>query len=405
MYFILWPFGALVNSIKNFRNPGSKTLFWLFCIYFGFVFIFANPTLKGGADSARYAKQLISLHNNPVSWDQLVVMFYNSEDGYTDVYQPLVTWITSFFTDDPRWLFALFAFVFGYFYVQNLWIILSKTETKVGLVLFLFILAFALVNPIWNINGVRMYTAAQVFLFGALQYFMLNNKKGLLWCAASILIHFSFMFPVGLFLLYLLIPKSAHILFIFYFVTSFIKEINLVEIRNFLSFLPGVFQPKILAYTNEMYHETVQKQMANMAWHVIFARKAENWILYSWVILIYFNFKDWLKNLPEIKNLFLFALFLGGWAQIASLVPSGVRFISVSHSLLYAVIILLIIQSNIKQQFVLSKISVLPLLFVIIFQIRVGLDYVGILTFAGNPFIAFFYEDQTPLIEFVKSIF
>lgn len=405
-YFLLWPFGALITSIKNFRQPSAKTVFWFFCIFFGFVFISADINEKGTADSARYAKQLIDLHNTPISWQQLVTLFYNPDDGYTDIYQSLITWIIAIFTSDTRWLFAAFAMVFGYFYTQNLWIILSRIQIKISIVVLLYIFEYALVNPIWNINGVRMWTAAQVFLFGSLQYFLLNNKKGLLWCASSILFHFSFMFPVSLMIIFIFLPKNIHLFFIFYAVASFINEINLDEVKNILVFLPDVFQPKIQAYTDSLYHKRVINQIAEMNWYVGFAYNTMKWIIYSWIIILYIKFKNWLKDSVETKNLLFFALFLGGWAQISSLVPSGGRFVTVSNSIFYAIIIILLVQKyKIPQIGMFSKVFLLPLVVVIIFQIRLGFDYMGLLTIIGNPFAAYLFNGQIPLIEFVKSSF
>jgi hypothetical protein len=52
------------------------------------------------------------------------------------------------------------------------------------------------------------------------------------------------------------------------------------------------------------------------------------------------------------------------------------------------------------------KYSSVPfLLLFIIVTARVGFDYMGFLTIAGNPVIALFYVDSTPLIDYVKMIF
>lgn len=407
IFWLLWPFGALINALKNFKRPSSRTLFWLFCVYFGFVFVFADPYGAGGADSARYAAQLIASHNQPFSLNQLFSLFYSPEEGFADIYGPLSIWFVAIFTEDPRWLFALFAAVFGYFYANNIWIVLQKIPGSVGLVLFLYILTFALINPLWNINGVRMWTAAQVFLFGVLQLFLTGNKKaGWLWCISSVLFHFSFMFPLALLIAFRFIPKSLHLWFAFYFGATFINELNLQQVRDLLGFLPDVFQTKVQSYTNEAYQEVVLGRKLNAAWHVTMAQNFGKYILYAWVIILYVNHKKWFKDLPSLKNIFLFALFLGGWAQIASLVPSGGRFHTVANAFFYLTLILLLIQSHKKTQiYSIAKIIAVPLLFVIIFQIRVGFDYIGILTFAGNPLFAIFFESQTPLIDFVKEVF
>jgi len=50
----------------------------------------------------------------------------------------------------------------------------------------------------------------------------------------------------------------------------------------------------------------------------------------------------------------------------------------------------------------LGIISVPFLAFFIIFTIRMGFDFIGLLTIIGNPIIALFIEDLIPLINFIK---
>ena len=118
VFFLIWPFGALIRALRHFRAPQTKTIIWLFCIFFGFVFVIPE-NVPGAADSARYARQLIEAHNQPLSWSYFLSMLY-AEGGFVDIYQPFVTWLVAIFTDNPRILMAIFGAVFGFFYAQNL---------------------------------------------------------------------------------------------------------------------------------------------------------------------------------------------------------------------------------------------------------------------------------------------
>lgn len=407
LLFLLWPFGALVRSLRNFRMPEAKTIFWLFCIYFGFVFIYEDPMLnKFGLDSARYAMDLIEMHNSPFSWNTLIAGFYNAEDGVVDIYQPLVTWIVSLFTGNPRVLFMVFAAIFGFFYAQNLWMIFNKINKRVSLIIVLFMIAYALINPIWYINGVRMYTAAQLFLFGTLRYFLYNDKKGLIWSAASVLVHFSFLFPVTILIGYLFLPKKDYVFFAFYIITAFLVEIKLTQVRQFLSFLPDFLQPRVMGYTNEDYAGKVSDAVTQSSWIMLWKGYLSTWIGYAWIIAVYLRRKLWIKYYPELHRVFMFALLMGGFANIAAQVPSGGRFITVANGLFFALFVVLLGQRKISLKLQWLEIITLPLLFfVVIFQIRIGLGFTGILTFAGNPLIAPFFETQTPLIDFIKQLF
>jgi hypothetical protein len=405
LFFIFWPFGALINALRRFREPGSKTVFWLFCFYFGFVFIYGDPFWREGTDSARYAKDLIDFHTNPISFGTMLSQLYSPKTDLVDVYKPLSTWFLALFTADPRILFAFFAAVFGFFYAQNLWIIFSRINVKVGITLALLMISYALINPVWNINGARMWTAAQVFLYGNLIWFINGKKIGLFWSALSILFHFSFCFPVLLFALYIFLPGNLVLYFLFFFGASIFKEINLHAVSNFLSFLPDVFQPRVEGYTNEDYAKGLFNQQLEMSMHVKLFSILEQWIVYIWIIVSFLFRKKMIFNLPAYRKVFGFALFLGGFAQISSLIPSGGRFIVVANCLFYVVFILFFTNFQNYHRLLLLKIITIPVLtFLIIFNIRRGLDFAGIFTFLGNPILAFFSSEQVPLIEFLKQL-
>jgi len=223
LLFLVWPFALLMTSLKNFYAPGAKKGFILFCLYFGFVFVISKDL--GGADSARYAQMLRELHQNPPSFSSLWASLYSYEANLLDIYQPLLTWLVSLFTDNAQVLFALFAMVFGWFYANNIWIILRRSQSKFSYTLMLLILVFSLIIPIWYINGVRMWTAAQIYIYGVLVYFIEHKKYGLWWASGSLLVHFSFLFPLLLLLLFVVLPKRLPIFLVFFIATSFVADI------------------------------------------------------------------------------------------------------------------------------------------------------------------------------------
>lgn len=404
LFYLVWPFAALISTLSQFRSHRARVIAFMFCIYFGFVFIIPKDKV-GAADSARYATYLFQAHYHPLSFNTLLSLIYNSkEGGFTDVYQPLVTWLVAIFTDDPRWLFAVFAAVFGYFFTQNLWLVYSRMKGRLSIFLLLFIIFLPLIIPIWNINGVRMWTAAHVYLYGILFYYLNGQKQGILWSALSIFFHFSFLFPVAVLFIFLMLPEFTTLFFIFYITTAFIREINLLVVRESLSFLPEVFQPKVETYTDETYAETIREAAKQLQWHVVFAQVIGRYLIYAWVLVSYIFMRHWSNYLPESKRLFGFALFLAGWSQLASLVPSGGRFILLTNFLFYAIFILMLSVWNPGRRIGIIKSITVPLiLFLIIFSFRTGLDYTGFMTFVGNPIAAIFIEEQMPLIELIKE--
>lgn len=403
---LLWPFGALVSALRRLGMPGTKTVICLFCLYFGFVFIYGDPYRAQTTDSARYARELINAHAHPLSLQQLVPLLYRPKTDMLDLYQPLLTWIVAWFTGDPRVIFALYAAVFGFFWAQNIWLVHARIGPATGWVLLLFLGAFALINPVWNINGARMWTAAQIYLFGALLWFFEGKKSGLLWSSLSLLVHFSFLFPVALLFLYLILPGNLLLWFLFFTASSFVREIDLKAVRELLDYLPEVFRDRLTGYTNEDYARTLMKTEMGLPLYVQVSEKVADAIVYLWAIALFLSRREWSPAAPELKRLFGFALFLGGFAQIVSLIPSGPRFIVIAHTLFYAAFIPAIALLHGKPSFEFLKNLSIPLLaYFILYNIRMGFDFIGILTFLGNPLMALFSPEQSPLIEWVKILF
>jgi hypothetical protein len=403
LLFLVWPFGLLYTSLKNFKAPGAKTGFILFCTYFGFVFVVSRDL--GGADSARYAQLLRDMHQLTPSFENLWASLYSYETNILDIYQPLLTWLVSLFTDNIHILFASFAFVFGWFYANSIWILLKQIQNRITYPVLLLLVVFALTIPIWYINGVRMYTAAQIFIYGTLVYFIENNKKkGMLWAAASIFVHFSFLFPFALLIIYKILPKKVTIYFIFFIFTLLVSEISLYTVQGYLRMLPEIFQPRVESYTNIDYAQGLQKSASYTNWYVGFSGIALKIAINSLLIVILLYSRKFLKNNKQLYEFAGFILFFGSWANIAAVVPSGGRFLAVLNMLSMGFIILYLIKYQVNPQIKAIRLLSIPLLiFYCIFTIRVGFDYMGISTFIGNPFAALLIEDNTPLIEFVKS--
>ncbi|MDD2635907.1 MAG: EpsG family protein [Bacteroidales bacterium] len=404
LLFLVWPFGLLYTSLKNFKAPGAKTGFILFCAYFGFVFVVSRDL--GGADSARYAQLLRDMHQLTPSFENLWASLYSYETNILDIYQPLLTWLVSLFTDNIHILFASFAFVFGWFYANNIWIVLKQIQNKVTYLTLLLVLVFALIIPIWYINGVRMYTAAQIFIYGILLYFVENEKKkGLLWAGVSIFVHFSFLFPFALLIIYKILPKKVIIYFIFFIITLLFSEINIYNIQAYLRMLPDIFQPRVESYTNIEYVKGIKKSAEYYNWYVAFSGLALKVAISSLLIILIIFSRKFLKKNKQLYEFVGFILFFGSWANIAAVVPSGGRFLVVFNMLSMGFIILYLVKYQVSFPVKIIRLISMPLLiFYCIFTLRVGFDYMGISTFIGNPFSALLIEDNTPLIEFVKSL-
>ncbi len=402
--FFVWPFMTLLASLRHWEKPWSKNILWIFCIFFGFTFIIAQGP-DAAADSSRHAELLAQYANADMSAKDLFKSMYSESSSYVDIVQPLITFLVSRVTKNPTILFTIFGFIFGYFYSRNIWYVLGQIKGKITTIVLLFILTFVLINPIWNINGFRMWTAAQIFLYGTLPYLLEGNKKKLFWSAASVFFHFSFLYPIVVLFLFLVIKNRITICLGFFIITSFIKEIDLQAVGSALSFLPGVFQQRISGYTNLEYAESIRNVQQSLNWYLPLSLKAIEWLTYVITLYIYFFCKQFLKDRPELMTLLCYSLLLYGFSNIFSLVPSGGRFITVANTFMVAFFIIFFSSyPKIKGMTLIKLISIPALLLFCIVAIRTGMDFYGIMTVFGNPLYAALNPDSVPLITGIKRI-
>ena len=161
IFFLVSPFLGFIQAFKYYKEDWAKNSVWLFVIFYGYTMF--RPEIM---DSTRYVVNLINLYNRPMTWDIFIANFYSDDTGTVDIYQPLVTFILSRFTKDGNILFAVFGIVYGYFYSRNIWLILDLCKgAKIEWKLWVVIISFICVLGFWNLNGVRMWTAAHVILW------------------------------------------------------------------------------------------------------------------------------------------------------------------------------------------------------------------------------------------------
>ena len=407
---LIYPLWALFLSFRHFRMSQAKNLFWLFCGFLGIIHIFSPEIMMDEYDGYRIAQQFVTFNQSTISWDTFFASFYREDGMFVDIYLPLTSYLLSLVTDNPRWLFFVFALVFGFFYSRNIWFMLDKFPERTGFPLVLLTLCFILICPIWIIDGGRMGTAIQVFVYGALPCLYNADKSKLIWCFAALLVHFSMIIPLSVLLLYYFIPKSINPLLCFYVISLFISELDLTFVRNFLyDYAPPFLLRRVDIYTNETYAQNIMEAKSSLNFYVEGSKMIVRWVITFLFLGVCLWGKESVKARKELKELLCFSLFVYSISNVLSLIPSAGRFIVLSQMFSLASLILFyafIKQSKYEQKNleVVFRLMPLLLLFPIIYSIRVGCDYYGVSLFS-NPVAVLFVDDNQPLIQYIKSIF
>jgi hypothetical protein len=397
--FLFSPFIGFVQAIKHHNERWAKNSVWLFVIFYGYTM--CRPEIM---DSSRYVSKLKELYNTPLNWDVFIANFYSEESNTVDIYQPLLTYILSLFTDNGNILFAVFGILFGYFYSRNIWLLLDYSKNqRMTRVMIAILVTFSCVIGFWNLNGVRMWTAAHMFFYGAFLLLVHGNRKGAIIAILSILVHFSFVLPVGILFLFYFIKIPWRILYFFFIASFFISTLNIEAVRTQIeNIVPDFLTPRVKSYTSEEYVETITDANSNANWYINYFSSSISWFLMLLFTVIYFSKIKQTTYSKSFYNLFGFSLLFMTVGNITSLVPSGSRYLLVAQLFGMALIYLYYVIYN-EKEFKKWVLFLSPLLlFFIIISIRVSFDTISIMTILTNPILATIIDLPIPLIDLIK---
>jgi len=398
------PFVSMIIAFKDYSFPYAKNIFWAFCTFYGLTFAIGFEST--GSDINAYIRDLHSLYSqNKLTIEQAFENYRNS--GEIDIFQSIISFVLSRFTDSQAVLTTVYAFIFGYFFSRNIWYIFGLLEGKLSILVKTVLFALILVVPIWNINGIRMYLAFHVFMFGLLPYIFENRKNKLLFVFASFLIHFSFSLPIIIFLIYRLLGNHLRLYFFIFIISIFTSEFEIGQLNQAIdSFVPQALIDRSAGYTNETvvmeYREHIVN--TNIIWYLKWFQKGLKWSII--ILLIYFMlFADKrIKLILEWKKLLSLSMLYFAVANILSYLPSGGRFYIFSFFLSLVMVILYLNQFKKDRKLVLlTKILTPAFILFIIVSLRLGLYSTSVTTVFGNPIIAVFNAGETtPLNNLIK---
>lgn len=390
--FLINPFCASIIALVNYRESFAKNIIWLFVAFYGFTMVISNE----GMDANRYRDSFITLTSSKTSAKDFIDLLYQEGGNYVDAAQPLITFFVSRIANDPRVLLAVFGLVFGYFYSRNIWYLLERAGPQIKRSNLIFIFVFSIIIGFWQINGFRMYSAAHVFFFGAIQYLMDNKKGGIAIAALSIFFHYSFILPTTLLLSFIIIPKKATWFYWIFVVSFFISEVNIPILTDTLTrILPGVFHQKIVGYTSDVYIEAIANDLTTRNWRFSFYSQSIKLVSTFSLSLIYFFGLKFVKENKVYNTVFCFALLFLATVNLLSNIPSMSRFYSVAYLFTFTFLFLYLQHAP---DFYFKKIILILtfplLLFYSLGMINVSLMTIGLVTLLGGRYLPFGHMKQ-----------
>ena len=372
LVFLVWPLAAFVLSWKNLEHKSSFKIILSFFALYGLTYVI-NPTMDG----ARRAQSLLDAHQNPFS--NFEFSFFGLFETSIDFIDPLIINSVSLFTDFHGILFAVYAIIFGYFYLKYVSDI--HNTYVVGWILpnaLLFFVLLAFTNTVLNIGGFRMWLGAWVFVLGVYQYLKYKNYKFILLSAASVFVHFSYLPLVIVFIGYVILGNWPFYYAVAAFITLFIAEINLDMVREYASFLGPYFEQRVTVYTHEGYIERRGELASSAAWFVSLSSRSIRFFVLISLGIVYYHTKG---NTDDslFNSMFSLSLITLSFANIASQLPGGGRFYTVFY--IFAFSTLFIYHISIRPNEKLTQLNVIGIpiaLLLIAIILRIGFETISV---------------------------
>ena len=245
--FFLNPFLSAIVSLKNIRDGVSHRILYLWFLVFGIGFCAMNEA----ADSFRYVEEFMM--ESQYTWGrylQEVREWATFESNIKDIYTLTINVLVGQFTSNYHWTYLIYAAVFGFFYIKSLKIFLKHQMVKKEIVFYALLFMFCYSNPIFNINGVRFWTAAWIGVYVALNLFVERKYRMIPLLILMPLVHGSSVIWVVIMLAAIILSRFQKVTIGLYLASSFVSAVSYLNILDDYSYmLPQFMQNQIWSYT------------------------------------------------------------------------------------------------------------------------------------------------------------
>lgn len=245
--FLINPFISAIESLINIRERSSYITLYMWFMIFGISFCAVNEA----ADSFRYVKEfMIEKDYTIYQYTDKINEYLTFETNIKDIYTLTINFLVGRFTDNYHWTYFIYSIIFGLFYIKSLKIFIQYNRTTNNYVFYALLFMFCFSNPIFNINGVRFWTAAWIGVYVALSVFVKKDYKKIPLLILMPLIHGSTVIWIVIMVIALLMSRFQNVTIISYILSIFVSATSYLNILNDYSYiLPQFMQNQIWSYT------------------------------------------------------------------------------------------------------------------------------------------------------------
>lgn len=330
--FLISPFLSFLYSLRRIKTRSSFVVFFMFAVFFGMAFSVETSSPFDGGDYRRWFEEY-TITSSTVYYDGLEG-FLTFDEGKKDYYFDTVAYFLSRATNNYHVMFMVFAIVFAFFSLKSFKFFTA--EDKFDASISCYILAYLFMsNQIFNINGVRMWTAAWVGVYALLQIFGKKDKRYFFLLLTTPFFHGSFWVFIAVVALAYLFMRFDKMWVVMFFISFFVGSLAVELLQDASDYLPTFMQRMIASYTDP-YAIARRSQMDAYTF---------DWVarLMSFLVRFYLNFMVFLfiknskdiKANPKSKSFYLFILVYMTFVNFTMVVPSlGGRYMTMAYPLI-----------------------------------------------------------------------
>lgn len=255
--FLFSPFLGFLYALKKLNTKSSYAIIYAACVVFGLCFTVADMRTDGSADGITFRLRFEDWEfKSEQTYAADLEKYLEFDDGQPDMYFNTVAFVVSRFTGNYHVMFMVLAIVFAFFQLKSLRYFSSSQNYRNSLCCFL-LLALFLWNSIFNINGMRFWTAAWVAVFSLFKVLRDNDKKFLLLALITPFIHSAYWAFLLMLVIGVLLMRYTKWWIGAFVVSAIVSSFIFTIIEASSSYLPAFLQAKVDYYTDEEYIERV----------------------------------------------------------------------------------------------------------------------------------------------------
>lgn len=351
---------------------------YFFLVYYGLTFVYDNIFV----DASRYVEDLARTAALPFSdFGKIVAGLYS--DTTVDIVEPFITFVVSRFTIHGGVLYAVWAAIFGFFYLKSINLLHDRYQLDPGFNALIFMAFFVFIEPITKVGGIRMPIATWIFFFGAYHVVLYRDLKYFLVALSASLVHWSFLTVNVILLIYLLAGNRNLIYFPIVVVSFILPQLAAPYFEQVARNLGGLFMQRYEGYSSEGFIQNSMYEMQDAPWFVQLSGNLVFYYLIAAILIIYFFTSQYPKEKHD-RNLFSFLLLLLAFVNFGAIIPTfGGRFriIFFLFATLYIFLHFLKMENNNLR--LITWVGLFPMLLFIAVSFRV--DSVSISAFLFTP--------------------